>query len=240
MNQIDSLIDIKDHLYIVFSSITRNLVPNLTVSDRSLDVDVFALLASELYETEEIKIKYSEPIDDIYQASAGRSPYDILLFGEIRKTPFKILLNNKFGVINSNTKNDTTTYNNLLRLYLDIPKQRVKKGVFPNYTTIKRRVLGKELFAYALYVFDKDTRKFNLFYLEDINEDFYINPRNSMFQVKYKPSLRKKPMSFYTFIQTLLEESIRALKKRIVSAEDEKDVLIDYCQEIASLNSINQ
>ncbi len=60
----------------------------------------------------------SEPKDSIYRPQGGRTPYDLLLYGRIDGLPLTAFINNKYGRIRSGSKNDITTYNNLLRLYL--------------------------------------------------------------------------------------------------------------------------
>ncbi|MHA1222289.1 MAG: hypothetical protein ACTSP3_03300 [Candidatus Heimdallarchaeaceae archaeon] len=237
LKEADYIFKLKEFLQSIFVKVTNELSPNSSINDKNLDGYVLNLINSYLHQTEEIKVKVSEPVDDIYKSSAGRTPYDILIFGDIENIPFKILLNNKYGEIDSNRRNDTTTYNNLLRLYLDIQKQRVKKGICPNYDTIKRRINGEEILTYALYVFDKNSRKHNFFFLEEVDEDFYINPRNSMFQIKYNPRLRREPMTYLNFVKKLVLESNKALKKRIESAEEEKTMLGEYFEKLVYLNN---
>jgi len=67
-----------------------------------------------------MKINFSEPRNDIYRFEGGRTPYDLLIFGKIDEKGFKIFLNNKLGDLESGARNDVTTYNNLLRLYLGV------------------------------------------------------------------------------------------------------------------------
>ncbi len=96
-----------------------------SISEKTLDVEVLnALKNTEFSLEKKLKILFSEPRDQIYRAESGRTPYDLLCYGEINKKEFKILINNKFGNLFSNAKNDITTYNNLIRLYTSGEKFR--------------------------------------------------------------------------------------------------------------------
>ncbi len=58
------------------------------------------------------------------------TPYDLLCWWEVLMGKrSKIFINNKFGDLHSSARNDITTYNNLLRLYLGITEQRLSSKV---------------------------------------------------------------------------------------------------------------
>jgi hypothetical protein len=172
--------------------------------------------------TIKITLKFSEPKDEIYKAEKGRTPYDILCYGKINKKNLKIFINNKFGDLYSIARNDITTYNNLIRLYLDIRQQRLKSKIpIIDKNKIYKRILGKEIISYGVFVFDRQKRGFNFFLLEEIKEKFYINPRNTMFQVKYNPQISKTPLDYYSFVIKLIDAIIGSLSKSKASIERE-------------------
>jgi|Deesub1362B_J571_1020462.scaffolds.fasta_scaffold00003_365 hypothetical protein len=188
----------------------------------------------------DIEFMFLEPRDTIYRAEGGRTPYDILINGRIDNCPFMIFLNNKVGNLESSARNDTTTYNNLIRLYLGINRQRFKKEITLNKRIILNRIRGDEIISYALFVIDINVRKSNFFLLEEIDDDFYVNPRNNMFQVKYKPTLRKKPRTYFEFVDELLNASIEAIKKAINSSKTELLALEYIKSEIYLLENENE
>ncbi len=193
------------------------------VTDRNLDEKVQEFLKDRpVKESGEqgVEIIFSPPEDDIYTVEGGRTPYDLLISGKVRGTSFKIFLNNKVGNLHSSARNDTTTYNNLLRLYAGITTQRATKVVVDK-EIILRRVEGKEVVSYGIFVVDKNRREFNFFLLEEVAENFYVNPRNSMFQVRYCPSLRSRPLGYYDFVLKLIDASTEALSKAINKAKTE-------------------
>jgi len=179
------------------------------------------------------KLRFSEPRDVIYKAEKGRTPYDILSYGKINNKKFKVFINNKFGNLHSKARNDITTYNNLLRLYLNIDQQRIKKIIIDK-EAIYKRILGEEIIGYGVFVFDKEGRGSKFFLLEEVNEEFYINPRNTMFQIKYNPNL-VNPVDYYSFIIKLIDSVIDSLAKSKASIETEIIVLKTIKQQIIEL-----
>jgi hypothetical protein len=211
------------------------------ISEKSLDERTLKLLEGRTFEFEDkkktikITLKFSEPKDEIYKVEKGRTPYDILCYGKINNKNFKIFINNKFGDLYSIARNDITTYNNLIRLYLDIRQQRLKSKITIDKNKIYKRILGKEIISYGVFVFDRQKRGFNFFLLEEIKEKFYINPRNTMFQVKYNPQISKTPLDYYSFVIKLVDAIIGSLIKSKASIEREILVLKTIKEEISSL-----
>ena len=201
-----------------------NKLKDKDLNDRTLDKEVLKIVGKIKIIEEKLEIRFSEPKDPIYRAEAGRTPYDLLCFGKINRKNFMIFINNKFGDIFSEARNDVTTYNNLLRLYLCIPAQRLTSKVTVDGNLIFRRVRGNELVAYALFVIDKKRRGYKFFLLEEIRDNFYVNPRNTMFQVKYNPSLGD-PVDYYTFCMKLIDAIIEALKRSLDAIKTEIIVL---------------
>ena len=200
-----------------------------------MDKEVIGILENYEIIKENLKLKFSEPKDEIYKAEKGRTPYDILCYGKINKKDVKIFINSKFGNLYSNTRNDITTYNNLIRLYLDIKQQRLKSEITIDRNKIYKRVIGKEIISYGVFVFDSQKRGFNFFLLEEIEEKLYINPRNTMFQVKYSPQISKTPLDYYSFIIKLIDAIIGSLSKSKASIETEILILQTIKQQIISI-----
>jgi hypothetical protein len=205
------------------------------IAEKSLDKEVLWILENYEIIKENLKLKFSEPKDEIYKAEKGRTPYDILCYGKINKKDVKIFINNKFGNLYSNARNDITTYNNLIRLYLDIKQQRLKSEITIDRNKIYKRVIGKEIISYGVFVFDSQKRGFNFFLLEEIEEKLYINPRNTMFQVKYSPQISKTPLDYYSFIIKLIDAIIGSLSKSKASIETEILILQTIKQQIISI-----
>jgi hypothetical protein len=205
------------------------------ITEKSLDKEVLWILENYEIIKENLKLKFSEPKDEIYKAEKGRTPYDVLCYGKINKKGVKIFINNKFGNLYSNARNDITTYNNLIRLYLDIRQQRLKGKITIDRNKIYKRVIGKEIISYGVFVFDSQKRGFNFFLLEEIDDDLYINPRNTMFQVKYSPQISKTPLDYYSFIIKLIDAIIGSLSKSKASIETEILILQTIKQQIISI-----
>ncbi len=218
----------------IFKEVARDL-KNKNVTDRNLDELVLDALKNRAVEIENIKINFSEPVDDIYRPEAGRTPYDLLCHGKINNKPFKIFINNKFGSLKRNNKNDVTTYNNLLRLYFGIKSQRLSEKAEINKKLVLKRLRGEEIVSYGLFVLDKDTKDFNFFLLEEIDEPFYVNPRNTMFQVRYTPKIRKEPMSYYEFVRKLVKAIQKSLQKVIEKAVQESERLESLLDELSGV-----
>ena len=221
-----------NRLKTIFNKVFNEL-KNKDITEKSLDKEV--LKALKKFE-KNLELKFSKPEDEIYKAEKGRTPYDILCYGKINKKDFKIFINNKFGDLYSDARNDITTYNNLLRLYLDIRQQRLKGKITIDKNKIYKRVLGKEIISYGVFVFDSQKRGFNFFLLEEIEEEIYINPRNTKFQVKYKPQISKTPLDYYSFVNKLIDAIIESLNKSKASIETEILCLEYIKQQIKSIS----
>jgi hypothetical protein len=224
-----------NQLRTIFHNVFKKL-KNKDVTEKSLDKEVLEVLKSFKITKENLILNFSEPKDEIYKAEKGRTPYDILCYGKINRKDFKIFINNKFGNLYSNARNDITTYNNLLRLYLDIRQQRLKAEITIDKNKIYKRVLGKEIISYGVFVFDSQKRGFNFFLLEEIEEELYINPRNTMFQVKYKPQISKTLLDYYSFVIKLIDAIIDSLSKSKASLETEILTLQTIKQQIISIS----
>lgn len=206
------------------------------IDDRNLDSKVLNLLISLDLSNEEYEIHFQEPKDKICKAQSGRAPYDILCTGRINQKEFLIFINNKFGDLKSNARNDITTYNNLIRLYLGIGTQRLPSRITLNRETICDRVSGKQIVSYGVFVLDKQKRDSNFFLLEEIADNFYVNPRNNMFQVSYKPDIRDEPMSYYDMVVKLIDSIYNSLKKGMNKVQTELTALEYIRNEIEQVN----
>ena len=224
---------LKDILWSEFAEFAGTLELE-KVTDRNIDDKVMEFFRHSI-EKEGIKINFSEPINDIYRFEGGRTPYDLLIFGKIDEKDFKIFLNNKLGDLESGARNDVTTYNNLLRLYLGVRSQRLSGEIQIDRNLLLKRAVGDEIISYAMFILDKNTGNFNFFFLEEVADAFYVNPRNYMFQVKYRPALREKPLNYCEFILNLIEATIRALRASIEKAEEEIGILKHLKEEIEGL-----
>jgi hypothetical protein len=211
---------------------------NKELTNKNLDNEVLYVLKERKYLYNDIKITFSEPIDSIYKTEAGRTPYDLLCEGKIKDKNFSIYINNKLGNLKSNARNDVTTYNNLLRLYLDIKTQRLSEENINEIRINKKilfdRIIGNELIGYGIFVVDNENKTHNFFLLEENKEDFYVNPRNTMFQIKYNPPLGE-PLDFYSFVMKLIEAIEKSLKKSICFAKTEILVLEKIKMEIMNI-----
>lgn len=205
-----------------------------TLTDRTLDNEVLNILKDFEISEEDLEIKFSEPRDSIYRAEAGRTPYDLLCFGKVNGKKFIIFINNKFGDLYSNARNDITTYNNLLRLYLGISKQRLTSKITIDGNLIYKRVSGEEIISYAVFVVDNKKRGAKFFLLEEIKDSFYVNPRNTMFQIKYAPSLGE-PIDYYSFCIALIDAILEALNKSLNATKTEIIVLSKIKEEIIKI-----
>lgn len=202
-----------------------------TLTDRTLDSQVLKLLKNLEIKKEKLEIRFSEPIDSIYRVKGGRTPYDLLCSGIVNGKKFIIFINNKLGDLQSNARNDVTTYNNLLRLYMGISKQRLTSKITIDGKLIYNRVSGAEIVSYAIFVVDKEKRGSKFFLLEEIIDSFYVNPRNTMFQIKYDPSLGE-PIDYYSFCITLIDSILEALSKSLNATKTEIIVLGKIKEEI--------
>ncbi len=225
---------LSNKLRTIFKEVAEELREE-NVSDRTLDSKVMEVLGDRVIREDGIEIRFSEPVDDIYNPKAGRTPYDLLCHGKINGRPFRIFINNKFGSLSRNNKNDVTTYNNLLRLYLGVKSQRLSENADIDRRLVYRRLKGEEIVAYALFVLDKDTKDCNFFLLEELDEPFYINPRNTMFQVRYRPRTREEPMSYLDFLRRLIEATQESLQKVIAKAEEESNRLESILNELSGV-----
>ena len=204
-------------------------------SEKTLDGEVLNFLTNTEFSLGKIlKISFSEPKDEIYKAEAGRTRYDLLCYGEINKKEFKIFINNKFGNLFSNARNDITTYNNLIRLYLGISRQRLTSRITINSELILKRVSNDEIISYGVFVVDNKKRGHNFFLLEELRDEFYINPRNTMFQIKYSPSLGE-PLDYYSFCMKLIDATIDSLERNLNITKTEIIILAQIKETIMKI-----
>jgi hypothetical protein len=222
MNEISLL---SNELRNLFTNDVFKHLKNKKITDNTLDNLVLDYLKHKKIKSPRLNLKFSEPEDKIYSFSAGRTPYDLLCKGTINKKPVTIFINNKFGDLSKSNKNDITTYNNLLRLYFDITTQRLKDEVTINRKTIRERIDGDEIVLYAIFVMDKSKTKSNWFLLEEIKDDLYINPRNTMLQVKYNPEI-EMPKDYFTFTYNLNNQIKMALEKTLKATQNELTYII--------------
>ena len=145
-----------------------------------------------------------------------------------------IFINNKFGDLYSNTRNDITTYNNLLRLYLGIEKQRLTSKITIDGNLIYKRISNQEIVSYGVFVVDNKGKGAKFFLLEEIKEPFYVNPRNTMFQIKYNPKI-DEPIDYYSFCMSLIDSILESLQKSLNTTKTEIIVLSKIREEIISI-----
>ncbi len=141
-----------------------NEIKHRKLTDRTLNAEVLNVLKRSEISEEGLEIKFSEPKDSIYRAESGRTPYDLLAFGKVNGKVFTIFINNKFGNIYGSTRNDITTYNNLLRLYLGISKQRLTSKIVVDGELIYRRIAGEEIVFYAVSWWIREREGLSFFY----------------------------------------------------------------------------
>ena len=160
---------LKDILWSEFAEFAGTLELE-KITDRNIDDKVMEFFRHSI-EKEGIKINFSEPRNDIYRFEGGRTPYDLLIFGKIYEKDFKIFLNNKLGDLES-ARNDVTTYNNLLRLYLGVRSQRLSEEIQIDRNLLLKRARGDKIISYAMFILDKNTGNFNFFFLEEVADAF--------------------------------------------------------------------
>ncbi len=217
----------------IFKNVFENL-KNKELTNKTLDSEVLNELKNFNILEDHLEIKFSEPQDSIYSVEGGRTPYDLLCFGKINGKEFKIFINNKFGNLYSNARNDVTTYNNLLRLYLGITRQRLTSKITIDVELIYKRISGEEIIGYGIFVVDNKKRGAKFFLLEEIHDDFYVNPRNTMFQIKYNPSLGK-PKDYYLFVIELMDSILESLQKNLNTIKTEIIVLSEIKHQIMEI-----
>ena len=226
---------LSDELRKIFSKVYEK-IRDKNISDRSLDSEVLAILESVklIHKDKDLEISFSEPNDEIYKTD--RAPYDLLCYRKISGNRFSIFINNKFGNLFGNSKNDIKTYNNLIRLYLGVSKQRLTSKISIDLKVIRRRVANEEIVSYGVFIVDNKKRGFNFFLLEEVQDDLYINPRNTMFQIRYNPSLRD-PIDYYSFCMTLIDVAILSLERNIKLAKSEIIVLSEIKRILVEVGS---
>ena len=217
------LLILKERLSQVFEKVYDSL-KDKRITNRTLDNQVLTILRQCTIKEEDFEMHFSEPRDEIYTVEGGRTPYDVLCCGKVNNKRFRAFINNKFGDIHSSTRNDVTTYNNLLRLYLSIKEQRLTHEITLNKRIIYDRIAGNEILTYAMFVVDRRKRGYRFFLLEEVADDFYVNPRNTMFQVRYSPQLRD-PRSFYDFVIELINATVKALETSLRATQTEISIL---------------
>jgi len=134
------------------------------LTSANIDEKVLHILSKFSFHGKGMHISFSQPQDDIYNAEKGRTPYDLLCRGEIKNVSFNIFINNKLGNIESKAKNDITTYNNMLRLYLGITSQRLKPNIVIPKDLIHKRITMQSIVSYGLFVIDNNKKQANFFF----------------------------------------------------------------------------
>ncbi len=81
---------------------------------------------------------------------------------------------------------------------------------------------------------DKRKRGAKFFLLEELRDSFYVNPRNTMFQIKYSPPLGP-PVDYYSFCTRLIDAVLSALEKILNATKTEIIVLSKIKEEIVSI-----
>ncbi len=113
--------------------------------------------------------------------------------------------------------------------------------IYPQATdAIRRRLKNQEVVAYGILAIDRSLDDYSFFLLKEIEEPLYINPRNTMLQVPYRPNLRQKPRPYKDFILSLLEAIQHALRRTQQSIESELESLEKIRQDIESIAKENR
>jgi len=229
----------------VFPHVLSYLQKQPSVNEANLDKLVLDFLSTYRNLTlSGYTIQFLPPYDPAYRPDTGRTHHDFVCKGLYRPTsmPVTIWVNDKLGNLDTPRRNDVTTYNNLLRLYLEAPHARIRTPSLPPNATdaILRRLKNQELVAYGILAIDRSLNEYSFFLLEEIEGPLYINPRNTMLQVSYRPKLRQKPQSYKDFILSLLEAIQHALRRTQQSVESELESLEKIRQDIESIAKENR
>ncbi len=230
----------------VFPELLLHLQGQPTINEKNLDAQVrnFLLPYSKPI-LSKYNIQFLAPYDPAYRQVTGRTHHDFVCKSVYQDratntaTPITIWVNNKLGnLTNSKGRNDVTTYNNLLRLYLDVPYKRLLEPSLPGNVIdiIKRRLRDLEVVAYGVLVIDKSLKDFNFFLLEEVADPLYVNPRNTMLQVPYKPQVRSKPLSYREFVTNLLDAIKKAHERTLESVGSELTAIENLRQHFLSLD----
>lgn len=224
----------------VFPALLSYLQKQPSVNETNLDNMVLSFLSAYPNPISPgYTIQFLQPYDLAYRPATGRTHHDFVCKGLYKPThtTITIWVNNKLGNLAASRRNNVTTYNNLLRLYLDAPYARFHTPSLPSGATdtIRRRLKNQEVVAYGILAIDKSLNDYSFFLLEEIEEPLYINPRNTMLQVPYRPKLRQKPRPYKDFILSLLEAIQHALQRTQKSIETELASLEKISQDIESI-----
>ena len=117
---------------------------------------------------------------------------------------------------------------------MGISEQRLTSKITIDRKIIYRRICGEEIVSYAVFVVDNKKRGANFFLLEQIKDSFYVNPRNTMFQIKYSPLLGK-PIDYYSFCMNLIDAILSSLNKVLNATKTEIIILSKIREEIVKL-----
>lgn len=192
------------------------------ISRENLDQEVYKCLEYEKKCITKVAKSRNITTIDFVRPESSREAYDILFQGSFEGKSFEVLVNNKFGNLSSNTKNDITTYNNLLGLYLGISESRFRKDTEIREDVVEKRRKGEEIISYGVFVFDNGNDGYNFFLLEEVDEkEIYVNPRNTMVQVSYKPEKKKEPNTYLEFVKIIVKKTLESLEKAKTSIEEE-------------------
>lgn len=222
---------IKRNLMNVFSELFNELIQIEDLDRSNLDKNCASLLSLKEIKTNDISLKFISS-EDIEEEEA-KEICKMICTGITNEKKTTIYLVIKYGNFSYSGRNNITSYNNLLRLYLKIHDQRLTEESFYDYNSVLRRIRGEEIVLFGIFVIDKQDREYNFFFLEDIAEKLYINPRNSKLQVSYKPPLRKEPQNYNEFMKGILSSTILSLEKKIRSASIEKKKLSELLNNLS-------
>ena len=101
---------------------------DITITKYNINKKTAIILPKFIVETEQIKIdKVIPSVSSNNQIS--RKPFSLQITGKFKEKKFKVVLCCKLGNLNSKSKNDLTTYGNVLKFYLDIDTQRIKAAL---------------------------------------------------------------------------------------------------------------
>jgi hypothetical protein len=232
------------HLPLIVRELRSKVFPHLfqelaergkheAITNLSLDEQVLRVLSASSWELDDpnYSLSFSGPQDPRYDPKAGRASRDFVCSATHMPSKAKIIIwaNNKLDNLNSSSRNDITTYNNLLRLYLGIKESRVSASALSNegvLSTISRRIKGEEEVAYGVFVIDHQWIGYNFFLFEELYSNYYyVNPRNTMFQTSYNPPLLSTPIDYKSFLARLLSTILNALRANKEKIEEEIEAI---------------
>ncbi len=119
----------------VFPALLSYLQNQPSVNEKNLDqlvLDFLSTCSNPI--SSGYTIQFHSPYDDLaYRPATGRTNHDFVCKGRYKPThtPISVWVNNKLGNLDASRRNDVTTYNNLLRLYLNADYARFYTSDLP-------------------------------------------------------------------------------------------------------------